>query len=129
VNCGVTELFTTTLIVAFDAHCPNVGVKVYVVVPTADVLIGADHVPEMPLLDVLERDGAAAFWQSGETCVKTGATGLFTVMTIVEFDAQSPDVGVNVYVVVPAVDVLIGADHVPETPLLEVKGNVGAVAF
>ena len=50
-------------------------------------------------------------------------------MSIVAFDAQSPVVGVNVYVVVPAVDVPIGADHVPEIPLLEVKGNEGAVAF
>jgi hypothetical protein len=64
-----------------------------------------------------------------ETWVKAGALKGFTVMSIVAFDAQSPVVGVNVYVVVPAVDVPIGADHVPEIPLLEVKGNEGAVAF
>jgi hypothetical protein len=47
--------------VVFDAHCPDVGVKVYVVVPTVDVLIGADHEPVIPLFDVVCKVGAVAF--------------------------------------------------------------------
>jgi hypothetical protein len=43
--------------------------------------------------------------------------------------AQPAD-GVNVYVVVPAVEVLIvDGFHVPLTPLIDVTGNVGAVLF
>ena len=35
------------------AHCPAVGVNVYTVVPTADVLIAAGfHVPVIPSVDV-----------------------------------------------------------------------------
>lgn len=45
-NVGVIGAVTTTFIVTVPAHCEPVGVKVYVVVPTADVLIVAgDHVP------------------------------------------------------------------------------------
>ena len=41
-----------------------------------------------------------------------------------------PAFGVNVYVVVPVVDVFITAGfHVPVIPLLDVVGKAGAVAF
>jgi hypothetical protein len=44
--------------------------------------------------------------------------------------AHCPADGVNIYVVVPAVDVLIVAGfHVPVTPLLDVVGNAGAAEF
>jgi hypothetical protein len=43
--------------------------------------------------------------------------------------AHCPVVGVNVYVDVPKVAVLIGDDHEPVIPLLDVVGNVGAVLF
>ena len=51
------------------------------------------------------------------------------VMSIVAVVPQLVD-GVNVYIVVPVVAVLIvdGA-HVPVTPLLDVGGSVGAVEF
>ena len=40
--------------------------NVYVVVPMVDVLIVAGfHVPVMPLLDVVGKGGAVAFWHSG----------------------------------------------------------------
>jgi hypothetical protein len=43
-------------------HCPAFGVKVYVVVPTTEVLIVAGlHVPVMPLFDVVGNNGAVAF--------------------------------------------------------------------
>ena len=50
-------------------------------------------------------------------------------MVIVAFDAHNPVVGVNVYVLVPAVLVLIGADQVPVMPLFEVEDRIGAVLF
>ena len=51
-------------------------------------------------------------------------------MLMVVGTAHSPAAGVNVYVVVAGVDVLMVAGlHVPFTPLLEVAGNAGAVAF
>jgi hypothetical protein len=44
--------------------------------------------------------------------------------------AHCPASGVNVYVVVPVTDVLItDGFQVPVTPLFEVVGNAGAVAF
>ena len=52
------------------------------------------------------------------------------VMSIVVVLPHCPAFGVNVYVVVPGVDVLIVAGfHVPVTPLLDVAGSVGAVVF
>jgi hypothetical protein len=43
-------------------HWPALGVNVYVVVPTTDVLIVTGfHVPVMPLFDVVGRSGAVAF--------------------------------------------------------------------
>ena len=44
--------------------------------------------------------------------------------------AHRPAVGVNVYVVVPAVAVLIVAgDQVPVIPFVDVSGKVGAALF
>ena len=44
--------------------------------------------------------------------------------------AHCPAAGVNVYVVVPAVAVLIVAGfHVPVMPLVDVVGNAGALEF
>ena len=45
------------------AHCAgSFGVNVYVVVPTADVLIVAgDHEPVIPLVDVPGNEGAVLF--------------------------------------------------------------------
>jgi hypothetical protein len=45
--------FTVTVIVCVLAHCPAVGVKVYVVVDV--LLIAGDQVPLIPLFDVLGR--------------------------------------------------------------------------
>ena len=87
------------------------------------------HVPLTPLLEVPGNVGAVLFWQSGPICVNVGVTWLVITIFIVTGIAQ-PAAGVKVYVVVPAVDVLIvDGFHVPLTPLLEVPGNVGAVLF
>ena len=63
-NVGVTLLLITISIVAVVPH-DDVGVKVYWVVPVADVLIVAGlQVPAMPLFDVDGSVGAAEFWHS-----------------------------------------------------------------
>ena len=52
------------------------------------------------------------------------------VTSIVTVTAHCPVAGVNVYVAVPGVDVLIDAGlHVPLIPLFDVNGKAGAVAF
>jgi len=49
-------------IVAVAPHWPEVGVKVYVVVPTVEVLIVAGfQVPVTPFPDVVGRTGAVLF--------------------------------------------------------------------
>ncbi len=47
------QTFTTTSIVVVVAHCPASGVKVYVSVPSLAVeIVGGDHVPDIPFVDV-----------------------------------------------------------------------------
>jgi hypothetical protein len=100
-------------------------------VPAVAVLMVAGlQVPVIPLLDVVGNVGAVLFWQSGPIAVNVGVTcGLMVTLKVVAV-AHCPADGVNVYVVVPAVAVLIVAGfHVPLMPLLDVVGNVGAAAF
>ena len=127
VSCGSIVMLSDAVV----AHCPAPGVNVYVVVPAVDVLIVAGfHVPVMPLFDVVGNAGAAEFWHNGPIAVNVGVTCGLTVMLNVTVVAQLPADGVNVYVVVPAVAVLIVAGlHVPLIPLFDVAGNVGAVEF
>ena len=62
VNVGVTSAFITIDIVAVVAHCPDAGVKVYVVVPGVDVLIVAGlHVPVILFVEVVGRAGGVEF--------------------------------------------------------------------
>jgi hypothetical protein len=51
VNVGVVGVFTVMVIVAAVAHWPVAGVNVYVVV--AALLNAGDHVPEIPLMEVV----------------------------------------------------------------------------
>ena len=64
--------------------------------PTEAVVIGDDHVPEIPLLDVVGKVGAALFWHKGVCCVNDGDAEGFTTMFMVELEAHTPAVGVNV---------------------------------
>ena len=50
-NVGATIGFTVIVIVVVFAHSPAVGVNVYVVV--AVLLIAGDHVPVIPLFEVV----------------------------------------------------------------------------
>ena len=59
---GVTLPLMVMSIVAVVAQPDDDGVKVYVVVPVADVFIVAGfHVPVMLLFDVVGSDGGVAF--------------------------------------------------------------------
>ena len=96
-----------------------------------DVFITAGlHVPVMPLFDVVGNAGAVAFWHSGPICVNVGVTWVLITISMVVKAPHCPAFGVNVYVVMPVVDVLITAGfHVPVIPLFDVSGNPGAGAF
>jgi hypothetical protein len=82
------------------------------------------------LLDVVGNVGALEFWHSGPIAVNVGVICGSIVMLNVAVIAHCPADGVKVYVVVPAVAVLMVAGlQVPVMPLLEVVGNTGAVLF
>ena len=73
------------------------GVKVYVVLPTTDVLMIAGlQVPEMPLLDIKGSTGAAELRQSEPNGLNVGVTIRLTVTSIVVCVAHCPASGVNV---------------------------------
>jgi len=66
-------------------------VNVYVVVPTAAVLIIAgDHVPVMAgvLVELVESVGAALFWHSGPIAAKVGVMLLVIVISSVAVTAH-----------------------------------------
>jgi len=124
VNTGVTLEFTVITIFLVVAHCPAFGVKVYVVV--AVLLIAGDHVPVIPLVEVVGSAANVAPEQIGATCVNAGVTFEFTVITIVMFVVHCPAFGVKVYVVVAVL--LIAGDHVPVIPFVEVVGSAANAA-
>jgi hypothetical protein len=116
---GVLLAVTVIVKVAVVAHCPAVGVNVYVVVV---VLSNAGaHVPVYPLVEVVGKADKVPPEQIGATVVNVGV--IFGLTVIVKFlvVAHCPAVGVKVYVVV-AVLFIAGA-QVPVKPLLEVVGK------
>jgi multidrug resistance efflux pump len=70
--------FTVMVIVAVVAHCPELGVNVYVVV--AVLFMDGAHVPVTELFEVVGKAVNVAPEQMAETCVNVGVTGLFTVI-------------------------------------------------
>jgi hypothetical protein len=93
VNVGVTFGLTVTDIVAVVAHCPAVGVNVYVVV---DVLFTAgSHEPVIPFVEVVFNVNDPPL-QIGPTCAKLGVVWALTVIVIVTVVAHCPAVGVKV---------------------------------
>jgi len=81
VNSGVTDGLTVMVIVVVVAHCPAVGVNVYVVV--AVLFNAGDHVPVIPFKSVVGRGLKVAPEQIAATGVKEGVTFGFTEMVIV----------------------------------------------
>jgi hypothetical protein len=126
-NDGVMFGFTVTVKVAVVAHCPAVGVNVYVplvVLLTTDGL----HVPVMLLVDVFGNVGTVPPAQIVSVVPKLNVGVMFgaTVTVNVVVVAHCPAVGVNVYV---PLAVLLTTDglHVPVILLLDVVGNAGTV--
>ena len=97
---AVTAVGTVTVIVVLVAHvgeAVEVGVNVYVVV--AVLFIAGDHVPAIPLFDVVGNALKLPPEQMAATCVNVGVVGGFTVMVIVVLVAhvgEAVEVGVNV---------------------------------
>lgn len=83
VNVGVTLGFTVIVIVVVVAHCPAVGVNVYVVV---DVLFKAgDQEPVIPLSEVVGKGDNGVPEQIADTGVKVGVkTGSILIDTVVK---------------------------------------------
>jgi len=85
-----------------------------------------DQVPVKLLFEVVGKVAKLAPAQIGATCVNVGVTFGLTVMVIVACVAQSPAVGVNVYVVVAAL--FKSGDQVPVKLLLDVVGKADKLA-
>ena len=96
--------------------------------PAVAVLIAGLQVPLMPLIEVIGNTGATAPTHTAGIAAKVGVVRAVTVMLNVAVVAQRPAVGVNVYMVIPAVVVLTAGLQVPVMPLVEVVGNTGAAA-
>jgi hypothetical protein len=125
-NVGVTIAFTTTDKVVALAQSPTVGVNVYV--PLAVLLTVAGlQVPVIPLVDVVGKIGAVAPLHIGAIAAKVGVVIAFTVTDKLAVLAQSPTVGVKVYVPL-AVLLTVAGLQVPVIPFVDVVGKTGAVA-
>ena len=94
VNVGVLFGFTVIVNVAVVAHCPAVGVKVYVVVCV--LFNDGDQVPVIPLLEVVGKADKLAPKQIVFTAVNVGVLFGFTVIVNVAVVAHCPAVGVKV---------------------------------
>ena len=121
---GVTTGLIVIVSVVVTAHCPAVGVNVYVVVVV--LLIAGLHVPVMLFVDVVGRAGIEAPAQYGPAELKVGVTtGLIVIVSVV-VTAHCPAEGVNVYVVVALL--FIAGSQVPLTPFVDVVGRAGIEA-
>jgi hypothetical protein len=91
---GVALALTVIVNVDVVAHWPTAGVKVYVVVV---VLFNAgDHVPVIPLVDVVGSGAKVAPEQIGGIALKLGVTPGLTVIVNVDVVAHWLTAGVNV---------------------------------
>ena len=119
VNIGNVDEPTEIVIFAIVAHSPVVGVKLYVVV--AVLSKAGDHVPVIPLFEVVGNADKVTPEQIEFTCVKVGVGFGVTEIVIFAIVAHSPAVGVNTYAVVAVMS--IAGNQVPVIPLFEVVGN------
>ena len=84
------------------------------------------QVPVIPLIEVVGKTGAAAPLQIGAIAVNVGVVEGLTVTVKVVPLAQSPAVGVKVYVPL-AVLLTVDGLQLPVIPLVDVVGKTGAV--
>ena len=91
VKTGVTWAVITISIVVTLPHWPAFGVNVYVVVPTAVVLITAGfQVPLIPLLEVVGNAGGVEPAQKAATFVNVGVNTGFDKMIPVKSSVVHP---------------------------------------
>ena len=76
------------------AHCPADGVKVYIVVVV--LFKAGNHVPLIPLVEVVGKADNVAPEQIGVTALNVGVIFGFTVIVKVVVVAHCPAVGVKV---------------------------------
>jgi hypothetical protein len=97
-------------------------------VPVAVLLtVAGFQVPVIPLVDVVGKTGAVAPLHIAGIAAKVGVMEGFTVTLKVVALAQSPTVGVKVYVALVVLLTVAGL-HVPVIPLVDVVGKTGAIA-
>jgi hypothetical protein len=95
-NAGtIPPAVTVTVSVVVVAHCPALGVKVYVAVVVLSTVAG-DHEPVIPLVEVVGRTGATDPLQIGAMAAKVGVILELTVTVSVVVVAHCPTVGVKV---------------------------------
>jgi hypothetical protein len=93
-NVGVILELTVIVNDAVVAHCPAVGVNVYVVV--AVLFSAGDQAPVIPFVDVVGNGDSVAPEQIGATGVNVGVTLELTVIVNDAVVAHCPAAGVNV---------------------------------
>jgi hypothetical protein len=93
-NVGTMFGLTVMVNVVVVAHCPAVGVNVYVVV--AVLSSAGDQIPVMPLVEVSGKGDSTAPGQIGATATNVGTMFGLTVMVNVLVVAHCPAVGVKV---------------------------------
>ncbi len=91
---GVIPGLTTIVADSVNAHCPRLGVKMYVVV--AALFNAGDHVPEIPFNEVVGKGASAAPEHIGATLAKVGVLLVPIVMVKDVVSAHCPRSGVNV---------------------------------
>ena len=92
-NVGAAGGPTLTVMVADVAHCPDVGVKVYVVVVVLST--AGDQLPVTPFVDVPGSDIVPPE-QMGAIGLNVGIVGASTLTVMDAVVAHCPDVGVKV---------------------------------
>ena len=126
-NVGTIFGLTVTANDAIVAHCPAVGVNVYVPEFWLSTTEGL-HVPVIPFVDVVGSVGTAAPAQMERLVPKLNVGVIFglTVTLNVVVVAHCPAVGVNVYVAEFWLSTVEGF-HVPVIPFVDVVGRAGTV--
>lgn len=126
-NVGVTFGFTVTFSEAGMAHCPAVGVNVYIPELLLSTAAGL-HVPVIPLDDVVGNVGTVlpAHIVMLVPNAKVGVMFGLTVTVNVVGEAHSPALGVKVYTPEFWLSTTEGL-QVPLIPFDDVLGNVGTV--
>jgi hypothetical protein len=119
VNVGVILGLTVIVKVVVVAHCPTVGVKVYVFVVVLSK--AGDQVPVIELFEVVGNADKLPPEHIGGTAVNVGVILGLTVIVKVVVVAHCPTVGVKVYVFVVVLSK--AGDQIPVIELFEVVGN------